>query len=163
MFRVIQQHPSKVIVTSKSHFTTISIRTIATMEPSYLRRNTNKGVYDLDSVKSVFEDCFLAHVSYVDDGLPACLPMIALVREENEEDIAISSEGQSRTESPREPAKTAVYLHGHPSARLMELVRKANRSNDGETDTRAIDQVKVCITATKGMSAPFHPGAYTSG
>lgn len=77
----------------------------------------------------------MAHVSYVDGGLPQCLPMIALFRCEEEGE--------------------AIYLHGHPSSRLMELVReneveKKARIERGEVQD-GDDRIKVCITATKGL------------
>lgn len=110
------------------------VRTI--MEPAKLRRHEERAKYDVDSLQSVFSDTFLSHVSYVDDGLPQCLPMIALFRSEGE--------GQD----------PVVYLHGHPSARLMEIVRNQEKDReshqgstiDGEPDAR----FRVCIAATKG-------------
>ncbi|KUJ19345.1 uncharacterized protein LY89DRAFT_695918 [Mollisia scopiformis] len=105
------------------------------MQPSELRRHQNRGRYDLESVSSVFDDTFMAHVSYVDNGLPQCLPMIALFHTIGDD--------------------TAVYLHGHPSARLMELARQ-NKSYDGE-------KIKVCITATKvdGLVLSSAPNGHT--
>ncbi|PGH17469.1 hypothetical protein AJ79_01069 [Helicocarpus griseus UAMH5409] len=105
------------------------------MQPAELRRHNERGKYDADSISSVFSDTFMAHVSYIDDGLPQCLPMIALFRSEDEGE--------------------AVYLHGHPSSRLMELIRRneAERrtSLEGGESMNEIkdDRIKVCITATK--------------
>ena len=96
------------------------------MKPSELRRHQQRGSYDLESVSSVFDDTFMAHVSYVDKALPQCLPMIALFHKIGD--------------------ATSVYLHGHPNARLMELVRQ-NKHGDG---TEKEGKIKVCITATKG-------------
>lgn len=96
------------------------------MKPSELRRHQQRGSYDLESVSSVFDDTFMAHVSYVDKGSPQCLPMIALFYKIG--------------------GVTSVYLHGHPSARLMELVRQ----NPHEDGTEKKEKIKVCITATKG-------------
>jgi nitroimidazol reductase NimA-like FMN-containing flavoprotein (pyridoxamine 5'-phosphate oxidase superfamily) len=125
------------------------------MEASHLRRHTSRGMYDIESVKAVFEDCFMAHVSYVDNDLPACLPMIALIREEN------AMEAEKRTDTDEQITKTnnvAAYLHGHPSTKLMELVRKASQEDNDEIESDVPTQsnsgskkpVKVCITATKG-------------
>ncbi|KAF4122275.1 hypothetical protein GMORB2_7267 [Geosmithia morbida] len=97
------------------------------MEPAYLRRNINQGTYDIESVKAVFDDSFIAHVSYVDNGLPACMPMIALVSEED---------GGS--------GECVIHLHGHPRTRIVELVRESSRE-----DRQPSDPVRVCITATK--------------
>ncbi|KAF2429055.1 hypothetical protein EJ08DRAFT_698636 [Tothia fuscella] len=124
------------------------------MEPAYLRREKDHGSYDIESIKSVFDDCFIAHVSYVDDGMPACLPMVALVRS------GMDDEGQEDTDSKGE---VAVYLHGPPSARLMELVRKANR-DDGEGDESNVKgPIKVCISATKvdGLILSSAPNGHT--
>ncbi len=98
-----------------------------TMKPAELRRHQQRGQYDLASVSAVFDDTFMAHVSYVDNGLPQCLPMIALFHTVGD--------------------NTAVYLHGHPSARLMELVRQ-NKTEDGSEKD---EKIKVCVTATKGQ------------
>lgn len=59
--------------------------------------------------------------------------------------------------------KNVVYLYGHPSTRIIELVRDASREthnvghNAEETQSRALDPVKVCIMATKGsvLSSPI--------
>jgi hypothetical protein len=123
------------------------------MDASHLRRHADRATYDIDSVKSVFEDCFIAHVSYVDNGLPACMPMIALVREEGDE-VAEVTNGASTNGDGAKTKKTAVWLHGHPSTRLMELVRKTSRDAEDTSDP-APEPVKVCITATKGKS-PLH-------
>jgi hypothetical protein len=129
------------------------------MEPSHLRRHTDRASYDLRSVQSVFEDCFMAHVSYVDNGLPACLPMIALIKGEEELEVEKKTfSTEEYNEDTMKSSSVAVYLHGHPSSRLMELVRKAsqeaedkNNGNDPfETHSGPEEQVKVCITATKG-------------
>ncbi|CZR69325.1 related to flavin-nucleotide-binding protein [Phialocephala subalpina] len=110
------------------------------MKPAELRRHQNRGKYDLESVSSVFADSFMAHVSYVDDGLPQCLPMIALFHTIGDE--------------------TAVYLHGHPSARLMELVKQSGGA-DGELPEK--DKIKVCIAATKvdGLVLSSAPNGHT--
>lgn len=102
------------------------------MEPAYLRRNTERGTYDIEGVKAVLDDSFIAHVSYVDNGLPACMPMIALVSKEEEGD----------------DGDYVVHLHGHPSTRIIELVRQSCL----EDKDKASDPVKVCITATKGKN-----------
>jgi len=121
------------------------------MEPATLRRHEQRAKYDTESLESVFSDTFISHVSYVDDGLPQCLPMIALFRHEGEN---------------RDPV---VYLHGHPSSRLMEIVRK-NKSNckdrngdnsaNGEVEDR---KVRVCVTATKvdGLVLSSAPNGHT--
>jgi uncharacterized protein len=110
------------------------------MKPSELRRHKDRGSYDINSIEGVFSSSFIAHVSYVDNGLPQCLPMIALFH----------SVG----------GDTAVYLHGHPSSRLMELVwrrekeraeRAGAEEQNGNDDD---DRIRVCITATKSIS--FH-------
>lgn len=132
-------HTPLLLSLSCNRFSGIRNRTIQArpymdnMEPAKLRRHENRGAYDIDSVALVFADSFMAHVSYVDNGLPQCLPMIALFH----------TIGDS----------TAVYLHGHPSSRLMELVRtNTNKKKDegltGEEDDD--DKIKVCITSTKG-------------
>ena len=96
---------------------------MATIPPSELRRHKERGLYDIEAISSLFSDCYFAHVAYVDEnGSPHCLPMIAVIR--------TTEEGES-----------AVYLHGHPKAKLMEIVKR----NKSEQKT------KVCITATKGM------------
>jgi nitroimidazol reductase NimA-like FMN-containing flavoprotein (pyridoxamine 5'-phosphate oxidase superfamily) len=134
------------------------------MEPAHLRRHGQRGTYDTESVKSVFEDCYMAHVSYIDNGLPACLPMIALVKAE--EELEANMDANSSEDSDRSSTKSnniAVYLHGHPSSRLMELVRKADEQSIGENNSEAQNQernqvkepVKVCITATKGNYVLF--------
>ncbi|KKZ64381.1 hypothetical protein EMCG_09638 [[Emmonsia] crescens] len=117
------------------------------MQPAELQRHKERGRYDADSISSVFSDTFMAHVSYVDGGLPQCLPMIALFRCEEEGE--------------------AVYLHGHPSSRLMELVRhneveKKARIERGEVQD-GDDRIKVCITATKvdGLSLSSAPNGHT--
>lgn len=137
------------------------------MEPATLRRHTQRGTYDFQSAKAVFDECFIAHVSYVDHGLPQCLPMIALIKKEEDED----DEDAETSLSDEDPAdevdeknlNNVVYLHGHPSTRIVELVREASREthnaahNAQETQSRALDPVKVCITATKGsvFSSPI--------
>lgn len=142
---------------SGNNIYTCQFSTRSSMEPSLLRRHGQRGTYDIDSVKSVFEDCFLAHVAYVDDGLPICLPMIALVREEDPVDNpqATNSIDGDTTNGESHPQRNAVvYLHGHPSSRLMELVRASNRESSNGTETGSStpkQPVKVCITATKGI------------
>ncbi|PGH02641.1 hypothetical protein GX51_04524 [Blastomyces parvus] len=119
------------------------------MQPAELRRHKERGRYDAESVRSVFSDTFMAHVSYIDDGLPQCLPMIALFRCEEEGE--------------------AVYLHGHPSSRLMELVRaneakrKARVERGEMQDENEDDRIKVCVTATKvdGLSLSSAPNGHT--
>ncbi|EEQ86150.2 flavin-nucleotide-binding protein [Blastomyces dermatitidis ER-3] len=119
------------------------------MQPAELRRHKERGRYDAESIGSVFSDTFMAHVSYVDHGLPQCLPMIALFRCEEEGE--------------------AVYLHGHPSSRLMELVRanevkRKARIERGEIpDESGDDRIKVCITTTKvdGLSLSSAPNGHT--
>ncbi|PVH82423.1 flavin-nucleotide-binding protein [Cadophora sp. DSE1049] len=108
------------------------------MKPSELRRHQQRGTYDLESVSSVFADTFMAHVSYVDNGLPQCLPMIALFHKVGD--------------------VTSVYLHGHPSARLMELVRQNKNENGMEKE-----KIKVCITSTKvdGLVLSSAPNGHT--
>lgn len=100
---------------------------MATMQRAELRRHKDRGLYDIDAVSALFADCHFAHVSYVRDDVPQCLPMIALVH-------TIGN-------------NTAIYLHGHPSAGLMEIVR----GNPKDADGNEIKKVKVCVTATKGM------------
>ncbi|EGC45424.1 conserved hypothetical protein [Histoplasma capsulatum var. duboisii H88] len=126
------------------------------MKPAELRRHRERGRYDASSIRAVFSDCFMAHVSYVDGGLPQCLPMIALFRCEDEGE--------------------AVYLHGHPSSRLMELVRaneverkariERGELGHGDEDEYEDERVKVCITATKetpvdGLSLSSAPNGHT--
>ena len=108
-----------------------------TMEAARLRRHEQRGKYDVDSLEAVFADTFISHVSYVDDGLPQCLPMIALFRRVGEDQDPV------------------IYLHGHPSSRLMEIVR-ANESDRASSDGEEVDgkpdsRIRVCITATKGQ------------
>ncbi|CAI6093134.1 unnamed protein product [Clonostachys chloroleuca] len=139
------------------------------MQPATLRRHGQRGTYDLESAKNVFDDCFIAHVSYVVDGLPVCMPMIALVMEDPEADTIRSSEPRQRLSNgtngalksgiQKDANNTFVYLHGHPSTKLMELVRGANRSSsedvqsttetNGQIVNNSLGEVKVCITATK--------------
>lgn len=57
----------------------------------------------------------MAHVSYVDNRLPQCLPMIVLFHKVGD--------------------VTSVYLHGLPSARLMELARQ-NKTEYGKEMVR---------------------------
>jgi uncharacterized protein len=100
------------------------------MEPAKLRRHEARGQYDVDAVQKVFAETFISHVTYVDNGLPQCLPMIALFRcvGENQDPV--------------------IYLHGHPSSRLMELVR--------DNESKGLDEkIRVCIAATKGWSIAF--------
>lgn len=56
------------------------------MEPATLRRHIQRGTYNVESAKAVFDDCFMAYVSYVDYGLPQCLPMIPLIKKEEDEE-----------------------------------------------------------------------------
>ncbi|KAL2817074.1 hypothetical protein BDW59DRAFT_182346 [Aspergillus cavernicola] len=134
------------------------------MQPATLRRHTQRGTYDIESAKAVFDDCFIAHVSYVDNGLPHCLPMIALVKEEEEEDEDNDSLGNEQDPADGADKKkdkdTVVYLHGHPSTRIVELVREASR----ETQTGVLlAPVKVCIAATKvdGLALSSAPNGHT--
>ncbi|CAG9941557.1 unnamed protein product [Clonostachys rosea f. rosea IK726] len=154
------------------------------MQPATLRRHGQRGTYDLKSVKDVFDDCFISHVSYAVDGLPACMPMIALIMEDPEADTLRSSElGERLSNGANEDLKngiqkdgntTFVYLHGHPSTKLMELVREANRrqSEDVQSTTetngqiannKSLGEVKVCITATKvdGLVLSSAPNGHT--
>lgn len=113
------------------------------MEAARLRRHEQRGKYDVDSIEAVFADTFISHVSYIDDGLPQCLPMIALFRREGKN------------------LDPVIYLHGHPSSRLMEIVR-ANESKQASHDGEDINgkpdnRIRVCITATKGQTvSPVH-------
>ncbi|OJJ50403.1 hypothetical protein ASPZODRAFT_139700 [Penicilliopsis zonata CBS 506.65] len=111
------------------------------MQPATLRRHTQRGTYEVAALAGVFRECFLAHVSYVDDGLPQCLPMIALFEE--------LPDGEA-----------AVYLHGHPTSRLIELVRHSVAEGD-EKEPR--QPVRVCIAATKvdGLVASSAPNGHT--
>ncbi|KAJ5676044.1 FMN-binding split barrel [Penicillium macrosclerotiorum] len=141
------------------------------MEPATLRRNTHRGTYDIASAKAVFDDCFIAHVSYIDKGLPQCLPMVALVRKEVDETAEDSAENEQGLSDGGEEKQenTVVYLHGHPSTRIIELVREASRETEDVTDQaegasgRALDPVKVCITATKvdGLALSSAPNGHT--
>lgn len=141
------------------------------MEPATLRRYTERGAYDIESARAVFDDCFIAHVAYVDDGLPACQPMLTLIREEEEEeeqkaaedkvevpvDEAAEANGTASGDDERGKTTTYAYLHGHPTTRLMELVKKASKAAEAaeeaaSTNSHAaalVQPVKVCITATK--------------
>lgn len=101
------------------------------MEPATLRRHTERALYDEESIGAVFADSFFAHVSYVDNGFPQNLPMIALFRRFGDD-------------SP------SVYLHGHPTARLIELVKQQQKNAEEGFGTDD-DEIKVCITATKGL------------
>ncbi|KAI1625619.1 hypothetical protein EDD37DRAFT_625173 [Exophiala viscosa] len=120
-----------------------------TMEAARLRRHEQRGKYDVDSIEAVFADIFFSHVSYVDDGLPQCLPMIALFR---------------RVGKNQDPV---IYLHGHPSARLMEIVRaneSEQASSDGEeANGKPNSRIRVCITATKvdGLVLSSAPNGHT--
>ncbi|KAL4959575.1 pyridoxamine 5'-phosphate oxidase family protein [Aspergillus stella-maris] len=118
------------------------------MEPALLRRHGQRGSYDIESAKAVFDDCYMAHVAYVDNGLPQCLPMIALITTEKGHETNGTLEDNKQIE-------TVVYLHGHPSMRLAELTRQANREGS--------DAPKVCITATKidGLVLSSAPNGHT--
>ncbi|EFX00355.1 hypothetical protein CMQ_7357 [Grosmannia clavigera kw1407] len=118
------------------------------MEPAPLRRHTQRGAYDVASAKAVFDDCFVAHVSYVVDGEPACMPMIAVMLD----DVEV---GEGETPG------MAVYLHGHPSSKIMELVRQTSRERESGGDDVGV--VKVCITATKidGLVLSSAPNGHT--
>ncbi|KAL3483281.1 hypothetical protein BJX62DRAFT_249626 [Aspergillus germanicus] len=129
------------------------------MEPAILRRHTQRGSYDIESAKAVFDDCYMAHVAYIDNGLPQCLPMIALVTEEEEEHE--ETNGSTDTVHPGRfsnggdrTTNIVVYLHGHPSMRLAELTREGMRGSD---------LPKVCITATKidGLVLSSAPNGHT--
>ncbi|KAL2839742.1 hypothetical protein BJY01DRAFT_250342 [Aspergillus pseudoustus] len=128
------------------------------MEPSLLRRHTQRGAYDIESAKAVFDDCYLAHVAYVDNGLPQCLPMIALVAaEDDEEEQEIGAHGPQKeyTNGDDRQNERVVYLHGHPNMRLAELTREASREGTSPP--------KVCITATKidGLVLSSAPNGHT--
>lgn len=156
------------------------------LEPATLRRYQERGLYDVASAKAVFDDSFIAHVSYIDDGYPACQPMLTLIREE-EEDVPEGEEaeatdsngttngttsGTTNGESGHGRRKTAyAYLHGHPTTRLMELVKKANKDAEAAEEATAatngngpvtnghaalVEPIKVCITATKSMFNPLN-------
>jgi uncharacterized protein len=71
------------------------------MQPAELRRRKDQAAYDVKSLTAVFSDSFISNVAFVYDGHPACLPMVALVRDDGN--------------------RAAVYLHGYPSSRLIEL------------------------------------------
>ncbi|EPE09250.1 flavin-nucleotide-binding protein [Ophiostoma piceae UAMH 11346] len=148
------------------------------MEPALLRRFGERGRYELEDAQSVFDGSFIAHVSYVDDGLPACQPMIALIREEPvageapSADDADGTDGADTTESDgKEHRRNAfVYLHGHPTTRLMELVKQATKAEEAAQEARAaghdeppVPPVKVCITATKidGLALSTAPNGHT--
>ncbi|KAJ0415574.1 hypothetical protein BJY00DRAFT_256608, partial [Aspergillus carlsbadensis] len=131
------------------------------MEPAPLRRHTQRGSYDIESAKAVFDDCYMAHVSYIDNGLPQCLPMIALVTEE--EDRHGKANGSTNTVHPGgfsnagdKASEVVVYLHGHPSMRLAELTREGSRGSPHGPP-------KVCITATKidGLVLSSAPNGHT--
>ncbi|KAL4793889.1 hypothetical protein BDV19DRAFT_390650 [Aspergillus venezuelensis] len=126
------------------------------MEPALLRRHGQRGSYDIESAKAVFDDCYMAHVAYVDNGLPQCLPMIALVATEKwrETDGTIDTQRDLQHEGNKK-LETVVYLHGHPSMKLAELTRQANREGS--------DAPKVCITATKidGLVLSSAPNGHT--
>lgn len=113
----------------------------------------------MESIAPVFSDSFFAHVSYVDNGFPQCLPMIALFR------------------SFGDDQRPSVWLHGHPTARLMELVKQETKAREesrgseqlnggaqpeGEKDEQD-PRVKVCITATKvdALAASSAPNGHT--
>lgn len=125
----------KNLASLKIHTSTKS--SIMEPPPAKLRRHENRAAYDLDSASSIFSDCFMAHVSYIDKGLPQCLPMIALLATFEDE--------------------PAVYLHGHPTSRLMELVKqwtKDNESKSSETEKEdEDDSFRVCVTATKSTTS----------
>ncbi|CAK7210464.1 hypothetical protein SCUCBS95973_000792 [Sporothrix curviconia] len=147
------------------------------LEPATLRRYQERGLYDVASAKKVFDDSFIAHVAYIDDGFPACQPMLALLREEWEDaegeepknELVANGTGGGDDSGRRKTAY--VYLHGHPTSRLMELVKKATKAAEAEAEAKAeaasaqtnghatngeatnghvsSEPVKVCITATK--------------
>ncbi|CAK7216778.1 hypothetical protein SBRCBS47491_002943 [Sporothrix bragantina] len=140
------------------------------LEPATLRRYQERGLYDVASAKKVFDDSFIAHVSYIDDGFPACQPMLALIREEWEDAEGEEPKNELVTsdEDSNGRQKTAyVYLHGHPTTRLMEMVKQATKAAEAEKEALAAqtnghatngtatnghvsaEPVKVCITATK--------------
>ncbi|KAJ5369391.1 hypothetical protein N7509_014003 [Penicillium cosmopolitanum] len=100
------------------------------MQPATLRRRKDQGKYDIDSLISVFADSFISHVAYVCDGLPQCLPMTTLIQKNGE--------------------VATAYLHGHPSSKLIELVRKSDQNKDnGGLEADQKSAVRVCITSTK--------------
>lgn len=128
------------------------------LEPATLRRYKERGLYDVASAKKVFDDSFIVHVSYIDNGFPACQPMLALLREEwedveGEEPKYELANGTCDTDTDGNGRqKTAyIYLHGHPTTRLMELVKQSSKAVNGDTTNGNVppEPVKVCITATK--------------
>ena len=142
--------------------------------PATLRRYQERGLYDIKSAKKVFDDSFIAHVSYVDDGFPACQPMLALIREEwvdpegEEQKNELIVDGTSEEEGKGREKTAYVYLHGHPTTRLMELIKRANKAAEAEAEAAtaqtnghatnghaSAEPVKVCITATKGKLILF--------
>ncbi|KAH7412902.1 hypothetical protein BKA64DRAFT_731142 [Cadophora sp. MPI-SDFR-AT-0126] len=84
----------------------------------------------------VFADTFMAHVSYVDNVLPQCLPIIALFHKVG--DI------------------TFVYLHGHPSSRLMELVRQKRTENGKEKEKTVVLDGLALSSAPNGHTFKYH-------
>ena len=141
------------------------------MEPALLRRFGERGRYELADAQAVFDDAFIAHVSYVDGGLPACQPMIALIREEpaDGEGQRADSDGTEREDNGRRQ-NAVVYLHGHPTTRLMELVKQATKAEaaaqearDAGHDAPPVPPVHVCITATKvdGLALSTAPNGHT--
>ncbi|KAF4631723.1 hypothetical protein G7Y89_g6413 [Cudoniella acicularis] len=82
------------------------------MQPATLHRHTDRALYDTDTITSVFASTLFAHVAYTDEGgYPHCVPMIALY-------MCLS---EDENEQP------AVYLHGHPTTKLMEMVKRREK------------------------------------
>ncbi|KAH8690126.1 hypothetical protein BGW36DRAFT_364849 [Talaromyces proteolyticus] len=119
------------------------------MEPAKLRRHEQRGKYDVDSIQKVFSDTFISHVSYIDNGLPQCVPMIALFHRAGENEDPV------------------IYLHGHPSSRLMEIVRdkesECATGDDEKLHKIPNDKIRVCITSTKvdGLVLSSAPNGHT--
>ncbi|KAJ4245811.1 hypothetical protein NW762_013935 [Fusarium torreyae] len=113
------------------------------MEPATLRRRKDQAAYDVDSLLAVFHSKFISNVAYVDQGLPHCLPMTALVEKQDN--------------------FLCITLHGHPSSRLIELVRKADQeARDGNVPIGTDNRIRVCITATHvdGLSLSSAPNGH---
>ncbi|CAK7275172.1 hypothetical protein SEPCBS57363_006544 [Sporothrix epigloea] len=128
------------------------------LEPATLRRYKERGLYDVASAKKVFDDSFIVHVSYIDNGFPACQPMLALIREEWEDAEGeepkyelVDATSDTDTDANGRQKTAYVYLHGHPTTRLMELVKQSSKAVNGDTTNGNVppEPVKVCITATK--------------
>ncbi|CAK7266826.1 hypothetical protein SEPCBS57363_002288 [Sporothrix epigloea] len=128
------------------------------LEPATLRRYKERGLYDVASAKKVFDDSFIVHVSYIDNGFPACQPMLALIREEWEDAEGgepkyelVDATSDTDTDANGRQKTADVYLHGHPTTRLMELVKQSSKAVNGDITNGNVppEPVNVCITATK--------------